>query len=62
MFSPGSDPALGGPVGNLLDITHLDSQTISQGCNERYCNSDEFPHNLFFNTFRKANVVSLDDV
>jgi len=44
-----------------LDITHLDSQTISEGCTERHCNSDEFPHNFFFKSFRKANIVSLDD-
>jgi hypothetical protein len=49
-------------VSKLLDMTHLDSQTISQGSTARYCSSDELPHNLFFSTLRKANVFCLDDV
>jgi hypothetical protein len=61
MFSPRPNRDLSSPVSKLLDITHLDSQTMSQGCSDRYCNSDELPHNFFFNTFRKANTVSLDD-
>ena len=61
IFSPGPNRCLCSPVSKPLYITHLDSQTISEGCTERHCNSDELPHNFFFSSFRKANIVSLDD-